>query len=139
MPKVKSSTEIAAKWARVAPTRQQDYEGGVKDPEADWASNATASREAYEAGITESISRGAFQKGIEKAGNDKWRNKAIQIGAGRWGPGVRDAEADMAAGFEPFVSVIERTVLPPRGPRGDPRNMERATIMSRALSDARKR
>lgn len=139
MPRVKSSSEIAEKWARVASTRQADYEGGIKDPEANWESATLAAKESYEQGVQESISRGAYNKGIEKAGNTKWRDKAIKVGAGRWGPGVRDAEGDMAAGFEPFIAVIERTVLPPRGPRGDPRNMERATIMAKALSEARRR
>lgn len=139
MPRIKSAAEIAAKWARVASTRQADYESGIRDPEVNWATAAGAARESYEQGVQESIARGAFQKGIERAGNDKWREKATRVGAGRWGPGVREAEGDMASGFEAFVDVIERTQLPPRGPRGDPRNLERAAIMARALSDARRR
>lgn len=139
MPKVKPAAEVAAKFARVAPTRQVDYDSGVKDPSVDWAGPAAAARESYEAGIAESISRQAFTKGIQKAGTAKWSQKTIQVGSARWGPGVRAAEGDYAAAVEPFFTVIERTALPPRGPRGDPRNMERATVMARALSDARKR
>lgn len=139
MPKVKSASEIAAKWARVASTRQADYESGIKDPDVNWEGGALAARESYEQGVQEAIGRGAFQKGVERSGNEKWRTKAVKVGAGRWGPGVREGEADMAKGFEPFREVIERTVLPPRGPRGDPRNMERATLMARALNEARMR
>jgi hypothetical protein len=139
MPKVKSAAEIAAKYVRVAATRQGDYESGVRDTTVNWQTATAAARESYEQGVQESISRGAYLKGVEAAGNDKWRDKTLKTGAGRWGPGVRDAESDMAAGIAPFIEVIERTVLPPRGPRGDPRNLERAAVMARALSDARKR
>ncbi len=139
MPKVKSAAEIAAKYVRVASTRQADYEDGVRDPDVDWETATAASKDAYEQGVQEAITRGSFASGVAKAGNTKWRDKATKVGAGRWGPGVREAEADMAAGLAPFIDVIERTVLPPRGPRGDPRNMERATIMAKALADARKK
>lgn len=138
MPKVKSAAEIAAKYVRVASTRQADYESGVRDTDVDWETATAASREAYEQGVQEAIARGAFSSGVAKAGNQKWREKSTKVGAGRWGPGVREAEADMAAGIAPFLEVIERTVLPPRGPRGDPRNLERAAVMAKALSDARR-
>jgi len=139
MAKIKSAADIAAKWARVAPGRQQDFEAGVKDPSVTWAAGAAAAAGSYEAGVTEAIGRGAFAKGVSEAGDEKWRRKTIEIGTGRWGPGVRAAVPDFQAGFSKFRDVIEATVLPPRAPRGDPRNLERAAVMARALSEARKR
>lgn len=139
MPKVKSAGEIADKWARVVATRTQDYEAGVKDPNVDWARSTEAARENFEAGVSEAIQRGAFQRGVAAAGNQKWQANAAAKGTARWAPGVRAAQPAMEAGMATVVQVIERTVLPPRGPRGDPRNMERAAVMARALSEARKR
>lgn len=139
MPRVKPAADIAAKWARVAPTRQQDFEAGVADPQVDWARSTSAARESWEQGINESIQRGAFSRGVESAGSEKWRRKTRDVGAQRWGAGVRAAQQDMETAIQPYRDAIERTVLPPRGPRGDPRNLERSAVMARALADVRRR
>lgn len=139
MARIKSAADIAAKWARVAPSRQADFEAGVKDPGVEWARNTAAARESYEAGVTEAINANRFGKGVEAAGNETWRRKVADQGAQRWGPGVRAAQQDFESGFAPMQQVIERTVLPPRGPRGDPRNIERARVMADALAQARRR
>lgn len=139
MPRVKPAADIAAKWARVAPTRQQDFEAGVADPAVDWARATSAARESYEQGINEAVQRNAFGRGVEAAGSEKWRRKTRDVGAQRWGAGVRAAQADMETAIQPFRDVIERTQLPPRGPRGDPRNLERSAVMARALAEARRR
>lgn len=139
MPRVKSAQDIAEKWARVAPDRQRDFESGVRDPEVEWARNTAAAAETFAAGVSDAIQRGAFAKGVERAGNDKWRRKTQDVGVARWGPGVRAAQQDFEDGFAPFREIIERTDLPPRRPRGDPANLERAAIMARALAEARRR
>jgi hypothetical protein len=139
MPRVKSAAAIAEKYARVAATRQSDYEDGVKDPGVDWQHATEQAAGSYESGVQEAITAGRFQRGVAKRGTDGWRNKVVTVGASRWAPGVRAAQSDMEAGMTPIVAVIERTQLPPRGPRGDPRNLERAAAMARALSEARKR
>lgn len=139
MAKIKSAADIAAKWARVAPGRQVDFEEGVRDPSVDWEAATRAGAESYAAGVQESISRGAFAKGVAKAGTDKWRRKVVEVGTTRWGPGVRAAVPDFEAGFAPFRDVIERVQLPPRAPRGDPRNLERSAVMARALAEARRK
>lgn len=139
MPRVKAASTIAEKWQRVAPTRQQDYEAGIKDPSVDWQRATEASRESFEAGVQEAIQRGAFQRGVAAAGNARWQEKTVNVGAGRWTGGIRAAATDYEKAMEPVVQVIERTVLPPRGPRGDPRNYQRAEAMGRALSEARRR
>ncbi len=139
MPRVKAASAIAEKWQRVAPTRQQDYESGIKDPNVDWARATEGARESYEAGVQEAIQRNAFTRGVQSAGNQRWQDKTVQVGAGRWTGGIRAAATDYEKAMEPVVAVIERTVLPPRGPRGDPRNFQRAETMGRALSEARRR
>jgi hypothetical protein len=139
MPRIKPAAEIAAKWARVAPTRQQDYEQGVKDPSVAWAAPTAAAQDTYEAGVTEAIQTKRYARGVNAAGDETWRRKVGDQGAQRWAPGVRAAQADYEKGFAPMAAVIERTQLPPRGPRGDERNMQRAAVMAKALSEARRR
>lgn len=137
--KVKSAAEIAAKWSRVSAQRDSDYKAGVSDPGVDWAKGAAAASETYAAGVQDAISRGAFGKGVSKAGNEKWQRKVQEIGTQRWSPGIRAAEGDMAEGFAPYAEALSRVELPPRAPRGDPRNIERVTAVAVALAKARRK
>jgi len=137
--RIKSAAEIAAKWSRVAPQRDADYKAGVTDPSVAWAAAAAASAETYAAGVNEAIGRGAFAKGIAKAGDDKWRRKTGEVGTQRWAQGIRAGAADFESGFAPFKEALERVELPPRAPRGDPRNLERVAAVARALSERRRR
>jgi hypothetical protein len=137
--RVKSAAEIAAKWSRVAPQRDADYKSGVADPAVDWAKAAAASEETFAAGVQDAIGRGAFAKGVAKAGDEKWRRKTSEVGTQRWAQGIRAAAGDFEAGFAPFKEALERVELPPRAPRGDPRNLERVAAVARALSERRRR
>jgi len=137
MPAIKSAAEIAAKWATVTPARASDYEAGVRNPKKDWANNAKAAEGAYEEGVQSAISDKRFGRGVSNAGTQKWQEKAISVGVGRWPTGVRAAQADYQEGFAPYADVIARTTLPARYGRGDPRNYQRSEIMGTALHDAR--
>lgn len=136
--KVKSAADIAAKWARVAPTRDADYKSGVADPSVAWAKAATAAADTYAQGVQDAIGRGAFGKGVAKAGDEKWRRKTTEVGTQRWANGIRSAEGDFEKGFAPFKEALERVELPPRAPRGDPRNIERVAMVAQALAKAKR-
>jgi len=135
MPKVRSSSEIAEKWGRVTPQRTADYEAGVKNPKEDWASAAKAAEGTYKTAVTQAANEGRFGKGVAAAGTAKWQSKAVAKGTVRWGPGVQIATPDYEKGFAPFRDTIERTTLPPRFPKGDPRNIDRVSAIARALHD----
>jgi len=85
----------------------------------------------------ESFSRGAFQKGVAAAGDNKWSQAAQGKGAERFGPGAQAGVGDYEKGVAKYLSVIENTQLPPRGPKGDPRNFERVKVMATALRKAK--
>src|SRR3990167_6048308 len=125
MPAIRDVSQIARKWADVTPGRSGEYEAGVKSPKVSWAGAATDAKEAYEQGISDAISRGAREQGIAAAGDAKWQRGAVTKGVSRFGPGVRAAQSDYQQGFAPYQSVISGTSLPPRGPKGDPRNYDR--------------
>ncbi len=139
MPNIKSAAEIAAKWARVTPQRETDFKEGVQDPKVDWAGPTEAAAPNFAAGVQAAISRGAFERGVSAAGTSKWRRKVVDVGTTRWGPGVRAAQPDFQKGFEPFREIIASISLPARAPKGDPRNIERAAAMARALHEAKTR
>lgn len=137
MPKIRSASEVAKKWARVTPERAADYEAGVKDPKKDWATETKAAEGAYEEGVTKAMRDKRFGKGVSKAGTDKWKEGAVTKGVARFGPGVAVAAGKYEEGFKPYRDVIEKTVLPKRYAKGDPRNFERVKAMGMALHKAK--
>lgn len=128
---------IAAKWARVTPTRTADYEAGVRTPRKDWGRTTLAATDAYKAGIQESLAKGTWAKGVTRAGHAGWQAGAIEKGVPRWGPGVQVAEPKYAKGFAPYRAAIAAVVLPPRFARRDPRNMARVAAVVDALVKAK--
>jgi len=138
MPKIKSAAEIAEKWGRVTPERTPDYEAGIKSPKKDWATATKAAEGAYKEGVTKAAAEGRFGKGVTKAGTSKWQEKSLQVGPARYGQGVLVAKPEYEKGFAPYRDVIEKTTLPPRFAKGDPRNIERVKSMAAALHAARK-
>lgn len=130
---IRSAREIAEKWSQVTPTRTGFYEAGVRAPKKDWARVTLAAESVYKEAVTRAAAEGRFGKGVTRAGTDKWQRKAIEVGAGRWGPGVSMAAPDFEAGFAPFRDAIDKITLKPRFPKGDPRNYERVKQIGDAL------
>lgn len=133
MPAIRSMKEVSSKWAEVTPQRAPQYEKGVKNPKQNWEANTKAANDSYKAGIQASIQKDAFSKGVSKAGQNKWVKGAVEKGVARFGPGVQVAEGDYERGFAPYRDAIEKTVLPPRFARRDPRNLDRVRSMVTAL------
>jgi len=133
MPRIKTLAAIKEKWGRVTPTRQQDYTLGVQNPRRPWAQSTIDATAQYEAGILEAIADGRFQGGVARTGDAGWRSKTLEKGPVRWAHGVQLAEDDYGRGFAPYRDLIESIVLPPRGPRGSPQNLERVRIIADAL------
>lgn len=133
MANIKSIEDISRKWATVTPMRSQDYADGIANPRRPWESSTKNAEHAYNDGVTKAISRGAFGKGVTRAGDAKWQRRASTLGVARWGPGVAEAEGDYAAGFAPYQQAIAACVLPPRYARRDPRNMARVKAIVDAL------
>jgi len=133
MPAIKPTAAIAEKWTRVTPGRTEDYKIGIESPRKDWAEATGAAEESYKTGVTEAAAEGRFGRGVAAAGTPKWKDKALKKGVPRWGEGVRIAGPDYASGFGPYRDVIEQTNLPPRYPKGDPRNIERVAVLAAAL------
>jgi len=131
MPKVKAN--YGSKWARVTPQRTDDYQQGVQNPRVPWAQATLAAADNQAKGVQEAIQDKRFQKGVTKAGDQAWQQGALEKGVVRFGQGVQVAESKYQQNFAPFVQVIESTQLPPRYPKGDPRNIERVKAIAQAL------
>ncbi len=134
MPPIKPLADISSKWARVAPTRQEDYARGIASPRVPWEQASTAADPAYKAGVQAAISGNRYANGVRNAGNAKWQRKAAELGPSRFATGTQAAEPDFQKGFAPVRQAIEATTLPPRRAKGDPANLERVRVMAQALT-----
>lgn len=133
MAEIKDVSRIAAKWARVAPQRTQDYTEGVSAPRRDWAQAAGAAQDTHTAAMQKAATAKSYGRGIRAAGTPKWQARALAKGPNRFAEGVAIAEPDYRASFTPYAETIARTTLPPRFPKGDPRNLERVKAIATAL------
>lgn len=133
--RVPSASKIARKWARVTSERTTDYEEGVRNPQADWAEETAGAEGRYEEGVKTAMAQKRFGKGVSEAGTAKQQKASIEKGVeeGRWAGGVRVAEGEMARGIDEVVRTLESVKLPPKYPKGDPRNLERVKAVSTAL------
>jgi len=139
MANIKSISEIAKKFIDVTPSRAAQYEQGVLNPKVDWATATKAAESNYEAGVTAAIARKRFGKGVAAAGTEKQKKGVVEKGVSRWPVGVSLAEDAFAKGFGPFRDVIERTTLPQRFARRDPRNLLRVAAITKALGEAKEK
>jgi len=135
MPKVKSLSMISEKWARQSGSATQSYVEGVQNPRTDWATATQDANENYKKGIQQSIAQDRFKKGVARAGTGAWQNGALNKGPARWAEGISKSTGAYEQGFEPYRNVIERTQLPKRAPKGDPSNINRVSVMAKALHD----
>lgn len=125
------------KWEERVGVAEDDYSAGIADPKKDWKTETAGAEGRYEDGVKAGIAKKRFGKGVTKAGTEKWSTKT-EAKKARWGEGVRAATEDYATGMDAVIKAIEATVLPPRYPAGDPRNIERVKKMNAEVSKALK-
>jgi len=135
MPPIKPLSAITDKWQRQAQASEQSYTEGIQNPRADWKTNTQAANANYKAAIAQSLAQDRFAKGVQKAGTEKWQKNALAKGPARWSQGISLATDSYATGFQPFADTIASTTLPARGPKGDPKNIQRVAVMAKALHD----
>jgi len=131
MPKVRPGAD--AKWMRRTSSATEEYKNGVANPRADWATQTIAAAPVQAAAVQAAISRGAYAKGVQKAGSARWAEKSASKGADRFAGGVASAQNDYATAVQPYLDVAANTQLPPRGPKGDPKNLLRVAVMANAM------
>jgi len=134
----KPLADIAEKYVRVTQGRAQDYSAGIgRTPPDKWSTRTAASTAAWNAGVQQAAAENRFALGVDGKG-PKWQRKALNVGAQRFGPGVAAAKDDYSAGFAPYEGILKGLTLPPRGPRGDPGNLQRVAQVDVALNQARR-
>lgn len=133
MPAVKSMDRITKKWVRQSATAAPEYKAGIENPRVSWSEATAASEANYESGVTAAIGRKAFGKGVRRAGDAAWKEGALNKGTARWGAGIAASENKYQRGYAPYRAELESITLPPRGPKGDPANINRVAIIADRL------
>ncbi len=136
MVKTKGVERTVSKWKNKVAGASGDYLEGVTNPKADWQAETQKAEASYEQGVQAAIARKSFGKGVGKAGTAKWQKGATEKGPSRWVAGVGMAEDEYRQGMGAVIQVIEGTQLPPRGPKGDPKNYDRTRILGQKLHEA---
>lgn len=136
MPTVRAG---AAKWRARASAAQQDYLQGVQRPRRSWGEATRAGVQAWVQGIQQALADGRYERGITPEAEQYWRVRIEQVGAQRYSQGVQQSQDRYERNFAPYRQVLESLTLPERGPKGDPRNLERVRIVAEALHQAKRR
>lgn len=110
-----------------------DYKAGLAGSGAAWQSNTVNSEDNYSQGVSQAISRGAFGKGVTAAGAQYFEQRASLVGGSRFADGIRNGATNYEEGVKPYMDTLRNTELSPRGPKGDPRNMNRVAEVATAL------
>ena len=131
MPKVRPGA--FERWVKRASIATEDYRAGVQQPRKDWREATLAAKEAWRQGVQQAISQGRWERQVSATRSDQWSEKASTLGADRYAPGVQAAQEIYAARVSPYLRAIESITLPARGPKGDPRNLERVRIIAQTL------
>ena len=130
---VKPIEDASDKWVRRAGVASEDYKKGVENPRRSWAESASAAEASYKAGVVSAANAGRYGKGVKAAGDSKWKEMAITKGPGRFAEGVAIGKDDWQKGFAPYHSTLNSLKLPARGPKGDPKNLQRVVAVANAL------
>lgn len=137
MPPVRDLTKSADKFSRRAQAAGPDYTAGVQSPRTPWKSATAGAVNTYNTAMAASLAQNSFGRGVDKATDADWQNAALTKGATRFGPGAAAAKDKWQRKFAPFAGVIQGVTLTPRGPKGDPANLNRVAQIANALHAAK--
>lgn len=130
---MKSAQAVAEKFVQRASNASGDYVKGASETSKDQAQAAIAGKENYRAGITASLARGAYEKGLAKSGKQGWLEGVQKKGANRFGEGVANASGKYATNSAKFDTARNAAASLPRGPKGSPQNLNRVSAVVNAL------
>jgi hypothetical protein len=130
---IKDTATSSARFSKNAGAAQPYYLDGVKGAGQKWKAAVDAADDTWAAGVQAAISRGAFKKGVGKAGADYYSSRASKLGGARYQQGVQEGAANWQEGFQPYADKLKSLSLSPGGPRGDARNQNRTIEVQIAM------
>jgi len=135
MVKVKPLDIVTKKWQSRAAGAVEDYKLGIQNPKVPWQTAAENAFDAWSQGVQQAITDKRYVGGVRAAGNAKWQNRALVLGASRYPEGIRVGVEEYSKKMGEVLRVIEGVALPPRGPRGSDANFERVKSIGKTLHE----
>lgn len=130
---MKSASQSQEKYVNRASGASLDYKQGAESTSKDQAQNAIASKDNYVKGVQESITRGAYEKGLGKSGKTKWLKGVQEKGAERYSGGVAAGASAYATNSGKYDTARGAANTLPRGPKGSEANFNRSKAVGQAL------
>ena len=132
---MRSASASAVKWATRAGSASGDFAEGARTTTKDQAASAIAAKELYKIGVNEAISKGRFEKGLQKSGKAGWLKGIIEKGEMNYATGVSTsgAQSSYSTNSGRFDSARNAAASLPRGPKGSPANLGRVGAVVNAL------
>ena len=125
MPKSIGLERTATKWMGRARVARPDYEIGVRTPKEPWLEQTLKARDTFKSAITAPDVPSLFERGVRRAGKERWEAMTLRKGADRYVPGIELSDPYYRSQMTDILGEIERITLPVRAPRGDIRNLDR--------------
>lgn len=131
---VKPIGTVVTLWQQRSVAAMPQYRDGVSGAGQKWQSSVDTAQANWAAGVGQAVAANSYDHGVAgKAG--KYVDKSVNVGAGRFGPGVQAATAAFTAGMGKVLGVISGITLPARMAKGS--NDARAAAVSAALHQAK--
>lgn len=97
-----TAEQIAERFQRGVANGATNYAQGVASPIRPWASATAAAAGRWKAGIQEAINNNSFTRGVQKAGDAKWQQAAVEKGANNYAA----AAASAAQGYAKVAGQV---------------------------------
>lgn len=133
----KTAQQSAQKFADRAAGSVGTYLEGVSMTTKDQAAAAIAAAPIYAQAVQAAVTRGAFQKGLQKSGKSGWQKGVADKGGNRFAEGVGQAGPKYATNSAPFDSARNAASSMPRGLKGSPQNLQKVAAVVGALIKAK--
>ena len=134
---MKTAQQSAQKFADRAASSVGTYLEGVSMTTKDQAAAAIAAAPIYAQAVQAAVTRGAFQKGLQKSGKSGWQKGVADKGGNRFAEGVGQAGPKYATNSAPFDSARSAASSMPRGLKGSPQNLQKVATVVSALIKAK--
>lgn len=133
----KSAQSVAQKFVERAGAASGDYVQGAQETTKDQAARAIAAKAIYQQSLTASFARGAYEKGLSKAGKSGWLRGITEKGSSRFAEGVAVSAQKYATESGKYDSARAAADSMPRGLKGSATNLAKVAAVVNALRQAK--
>lgn len=125
---------VTSLWQSRSVGATNEYKSGIQGAGQTWQSAVDEAQDNWSAGVSIAAGANAYQRGVSGKAST-YVDKAMNIGASRFGPGVQAATNAYQQGMGKVLAVIGAVNLPARNATGS--NGARSTAVSDALHQAK--